>query len=518
VTETIRAGDLTFALDGADLVDVRWGALDIASRVQVTVRDPSWGTMPPTVRSARVASLDDGVGVAIEAEHASGAFAWRAMVEAHDRGELSFVLDGGAQRSFDYRRIGVCLLHPWCAYVGATYDAATPHGSRQGVFPARIAPQARVHGAFQPMIEAFSRLAVSFPGGQLLDIGLDGDLFELEDQRNWTDASFKTYPTPLARSEPRRMSAGERVRQRVVLRITGAAPPVLAHEGASVRVGARTGATIPPIGMSVTSEPIEGARHVRVPLVAANPNLETLSRPHLPVELALAVDANTTDVDAIAERVRDAELARVLVTRTDEETTSRELVEEVRARLGIGNVPVVGGTSTFFSELNRNPPERDAFDGVAFSISPEVHAVDERSVRETLEIQAQVIAQVRELVGDVPIHVSPVLLSADHPEPFAAAWTVGSLAVLVNAGSASVTIDASSHAAATIARLHGSSVLATDVSDARSIAALGYEDGARRVIVANLVGQPTSFALNGEQQQPLDAYEVRSCDASTASS
>jgi hypothetical protein len=114
--------------------------------------------------------------------------------------------------------------------------------------------------------------------------------------------------------------------------------------------------------------------------------------------------------------------------------------------------------------------------------------------------------------------VSPVLLSADHPEPFSAAWTVGSLAVLVNAGSASLTIDASSRAAAMIARLHGSSVLATDVSDARSIAALGYEDGARRVIVANLVGQPTSFALNGEQQQPLDAYEVRSCDASTASS
>jgi len=80
VTETIRAGDLTFALDGADLVDVRWGALDIASRIQVTVRDPSWGTMPPTVRSARIASLGDGVGVAIEAEHASAAFTWRATV------------------------------------------------------------------------------------------------------------------------------------------------------------------------------------------------------------------------------------------------------------------------------------------------------------------------------------------------------------------------------------------------------------------------------------------------------
>ncbi len=518
MTETIRAGDLTFALDGADLVDVRWGALDIASRIQVTVRDPSWGTMPPTVRSARIASLGDGVGVAIEAEHASAAFTWRATVEAHARGELSFVLDGGTQRSFDFRRIGVCVLHPWRAYVGATYVAATPHGSREGVFPARIAPQARVHGAFHPMIEAFSRLAVRFPSGHSLGIDLDGDLFELEDQRNWTDASFKTYPTPLARSEPRRMSAGERVRQRVVLRIAGPVPPVPVLQGATVRVGPRTGTTIPPIGMSATSEAIEGARHVRVPLVAAKPDLEALSGAHVPVELALAVGANTADVDAIADHVRDAELARVLVTRTDEETTSRELVEEVRARLGVGDVPFIGGTSTSFSELNRNPPERDAFDGVAFSISPEVHAVDDRSVRETLEIQPQVIAQARELVGDVPIHVSPVALSAAHSEPFAAAWTIGSLAALINAGAASVTVDASSHAAAMIVRLDASPVLATDVSDARSIAALGYEDGAPRVIVANLVGEPTPFSLNGEEQRPLDAYEVRSCDASTASS
>ena len=46
IAETIRAGDLSFALDGADLVDVRWGALDVASRIQVTVRDPDWGRCP----------------------------------------------------------------------------------------------------------------------------------------------------------------------------------------------------------------------------------------------------------------------------------------------------------------------------------------------------------------------------------------------------------------------------------------------------------------------------------------
>jgi hypothetical protein len=305
----------------------------------------------------------------------------------------------------------------------------------------------------------------------------------------------------------------------VALRITGSAPPVRAQDAASVRVGARTGAVIPPIGMSVRSDPIEGARHVRVPVAAADPNLEAVARADMPVELVLAVDADAPDIDAIVGPARDVELARVLVVRTDEETTSRELVEEVRARLGMSDVPVVGGTPTSFSELNRNPPERDAFDGVAFSISPEVHAVDERSVRETLEIQGQVMAQARDLAGDVPIIVSPVVLSPDHPEAFASAWTVGSLAALINESAASVTIDASSRAAALIARLSDSPVLTTDVSDTRSIAALGYEHGhAARVIVANLLGEPTPFVLNGEEQQALDAYEVRSCDASTASS
>ena len=35
------------------------------------------------------------------------------------------------------------------------------------------------------------------PGGGEIVIRFEGDLFEMEDQRNWTDASYKTYSTPL---------------------------------------------------------------------------------------------------------------------------------------------------------------------------------------------------------------------------------------------------------------------------------------------------------------------------------
>jgi hypothetical protein len=38
--------------------------------------------------------------------------------------------------------------------------------------------------------------------GCLVEVRFDGEVFETEDQRNWTDASFKTYGTPLAKPFP----------------------------------------------------------------------------------------------------------------------------------------------------------------------------------------------------------------------------------------------------------------------------------------------------------------------------
>ncbi len=44
-----------------------------------------------------------------------------------------------------------------------------------------------------------------------------GDVFEMEDQRNWTDASYKTYVRPLARPWPYRLAAGETITQSVTV-------------------------------------------------------------------------------------------------------------------------------------------------------------------------------------------------------------------------------------------------------------------------------------------------------------
>ena len=211
----LHAGHLTSALEGPDLVDVRWGGLDVASRIQVTVRDPDWGTVAATLVDRRIDRTDGGSRVEIDASHHDDAiaFSWHGSIEANRDGELTFAIDGRAEHDFDYRRIGICVLHPWRTYVGARYEATTETGLVDGTFPQEIAPQLRRGDTFLPLIPAFTDLEVRFHDEVVAELAFEGELFELEDQRNWTDPSFKTYPTPLERSEPRTMRAGDRVTQ-----------------------------------------------------------------------------------------------------------------------------------------------------------------------------------------------------------------------------------------------------------------------------------------------------------------
>ena len=52
-------------------------------------------------------------------------------------------------------------------------------------------------------------------------LDFEGDVFETEDQRNWTDASYKTYSTPLSITYPVTIEKGTRIYQRVSLSVDG---------------------------------------------------------------------------------------------------------------------------------------------------------------------------------------------------------------------------------------------------------------------------------------------------------
>src|SRR5215210_1152295 len=100
---------------------------------------------------------------------------------------------------------------------------------------------------------------------------MEGDVFEMEDQRNWMDASYKTYVRPLALPWPYTIPKGERSSQSVTLTLRGALPaPAIKRGGAavSVAIGGATGRRVAPVGLAVPPEHA-GAALERAELIRA---------------------------------------------------------------------------------------------------------------------------------------------------------------------------------------------------------------------------------------------------------
>jgi hypothetical protein len=489
----LRAGHLTAVLDGVDLRYVRLGEVELVRRIYAAVRDQNWNTIPGVAANSELDVRADSFDVRFDVRHANDEldFSWRGTITGTAEGRLSFSLDGVAGRDFPYNRIGFCVLHPWRETAGARYRGETPDGPVEGQFPLSVGPQDFVNGLYVSLFPAVSRLELDVAEGTTAVFEFEGDLFECEDQRNWTDASFKTYCTPLALGLPHRATAGLRVAQTVTVSARGRPPGDGSAEEATVlTVGRATGATVPPIGLGLPEGAPRlsereagllralGPAHLRLALHLGDPTwpeelergLETLPSVGAALELTVFLrEQHADELGRLAEALTGVELARVLVapegarSATPDETTPAALVRLVRDRLGRTGVPVAGGTDMYFCEVNRTRPEKDALDGLFWSMNPQVHAFDDISVVETPEAQGEQVLTALEITGGKPVFVGPITLKRRYnvnatvgeaeraggelPDPvdprqaslLGAAWTAASVKYLAETGAAAMT-------------------------------------------------------------------------------
>jgi hypothetical protein len=110
----------------------------------------------------------------------------------------------------------------------------------------------------------------------------EGDTFEMEDQRNWTDASFKTFCTPLRLPFPVELKKGEHIKQVVSLKTEGVPATKRATKplDAITFAVSNTSKLLPPIGL--------GQAYAGKPLSAKQiARLKALKLHHLRVDLDL---------------------------------------------------------------------------------------------------------------------------------------------------------------------------------------------------------------------------------------
>ena len=437
----LRAGPLLLLFEAGCLRYIRLGDDEILRRVYVAIRDRNWGTAPDELSNVEMEIGADTFQIRYDVRNRlrDVDFVWHGEITGAADGTLHFSMDGEARADFLRNRIGICVLPPMtCAgykaritHVDGTQDAAE--------FPQAIAPQIIIDGVTKPVapFEEMQSLAYEVTPGVWANVAFEGDIFEMEDQRNWTDASYKIYSTPLRIPIPAQVRRGERVRQSITLRLEGQLPESSGSDAAvpEITVGAQAMHDFPRLGLGMAShgEPLsaqEAARlaalslgHLRVDLdLASQAWMQRFSQACTEaaalgsaLEVALFMDEESASgLGGILDLLYEAEpkIARWIVLDGKGGSAPAELVSRAREVLFAydAGVPLGSGTNSFFTEFNRVRPDVSALDFIVYSLNPQVHAFDNDSLMETPATQAVTVRSAALLADGKPVVVSPVTL------------------------------------------------------------------------------------------------------------
>ena len=257
--KTLRAGPLTVELENGNLRYVRYRGVEVLRAIAFLVRDRNWATYGPVIENLKVGQGPDDFAVSYEAtcKDASQELRYRAAITGRADGTLRFEADGRALTDFVANRAGFVVLHPLEGVAGEPVEVTHTDGQvEQASFPRLISPA-------QPLFD-LRALAHEVMPGVRATCTMEGDAYEMEDQRNWTDASYKTYIRPLAKPRPYTVRGGEAIRQSVSLTFRGAPSVAVAtaERGVSITIGAPTGRPMPRLGLWVP--PAEAERSIAV--------------------------------------------------------------------------------------------------------------------------------------------------------------------------------------------------------------------------------------------------------------
>ncbi len=252
--KVLSAGPLSCELDGGNLRYVRIGGREAIRAIAFIVRDQDWGTYNPGIEDLRIDQRTDGFEVSYQAtcKDAKQELRYRARIRGAADGTLRFEATGTAVTDFVTNRTGFVVLHPIEGVAGRPVEVLHTDGrSERSIFPELIDPMC----PFQD-IRALTHEVLP---GVRVTCAMAGDAFEMEDHRNWNDASYKTYVRPLAKPWPYTLKAGESTEQSMVLTVSGQASKAAAAAGAApveLKLGEAAG-TVPALGLSLRPEHAE---------------------------------------------------------------------------------------------------------------------------------------------------------------------------------------------------------------------------------------------------------------------
>lgn len=440
----LEAGKLSAHLVGGNLRSIAYDGVEVLRAISYLVRDRDWGTYDPTLSDLSVTQMETGFTVTNTARCTGPdgtILDISSAIEGTADGRLTFKGTARSTTGFETNRCGFCILHPIVGVAGTPVAVEHVDGSIEGTeLPDLIDP-------WQPFKDIRSITHTALPGVSV-ECRMEGDTFEMEDQRNWSDASYKTYVRPLALPWPYQIPANEPVSQQIILTITDSrtashSPPVSAENFGVIHLtpGTATG-TMPAIGLLITPE--EAKASLAALLQPDAPGVQELLFHFDPtaghdasafMDFAEIADIHpgttTLEIAVPCQRAFDEELQEIgtwmraagfvpdaimVCPSIDRQSTppgSRwpdcPPLECIYAAAAIAfpGIRLGGGMLSYFTELNRKRVLGESLAFISHCTNPIVHAADDLSVMQTLEALPFITRSVRAIYGDKPYRIGP---------------------------------------------------------------------------------------------------------------
>lgn len=482
---SIRLGVTEFLLYPNELClkKVRVDGELLIEAVYVAVRNANWDTGFISLRTTSIEAIPDG-GVRVQWQAQIGftqhelnppIYEWQISLTL-GKDTLRFEARGVALQNFMRNRIGLCVLLP-DTLAGCTYSIEHSVLGRQtsqsGRLPVDISPHQPIFDIANLQIEASERL---------LTLDFSGDVFEMEDQRNWTDASYKIYSTPLALPFPVEVAVGETLVQcfdaswvAEIDRANGKAGPTAGRSAASEFCVDWQSVVTPTtaIGFKYFGEKLDGRladvrpNFVQLELMASQwrnqpstiLSLLGQSIGHLreiwaqDVGIVMAVreplqmtgqdwKALKANVDLIAAPLKFQRVVALLedvpgnclrAVSREWVSTSADVLKDTRLCIS---------TTRYFAELNRAQQDlaQLGLQAVGYGITPQVHVFGGSEMFDTLGVQSRTARQAQQFAPDIhwwSVTMNPLHFSGEDwrlHSNLGAAWWLGSFIEALRGG------------------------------------------------------------------------------------
>ena len=408
------SGPWELQLRGDELADISFDGEPVLRSIRAVARDRDWGTVPSVVTAIEPTS--NGLAIDIAMRGLGGEFTARIDVVA-DTTSMTVDLALVAVTEFWRNRIGLVVLHPQSVAESPLTVVDQAGRATETEFPGQISPH-------QPAFDIASLAWTA--GGIRSTLEFRGDSFEMEDQRNWSDASFKTYSTPLALPFPVYIAAGTRIEQSITLKSERIGESDRATADTAIAM-VSAGRPAPSITESASSEPGQvppgftlEAGGVLVELEVATGTwraaLERAVQEAGPAALDVRIVARSaSDVELALDALAGIHLARLGVFSPISHVTEPELwlalVNGTAERQIVADL--VGGTRGHFTELNRNHETIPAdLPALTFSMTPQMHTTSRHQLVESIATQRIIAENAVRIAHGRPIHIGPITLRA----------------------------------------------------------------------------------------------------------